>query len=230
MKVCSNCFSDKELVAYIESFEKLGTCGVCQENKVNILDIDELEDFFQELVDNYETNDSGMSIREKIQSNWSLFSNHKAAADILNYILPKLNTAVINSESTVSYTSDILDNISYWEILKDELKWSKRFLTNIVHLTEDLGWDGFFNTQNQLGEDTTLFRARVHHSSGERAYTIDEMGTPPKDKIIGGRVNPLGIPSLYLSDNPETVLYEVRASYLDELTIGQFKLNYKSSI
>ena len=29
---------------------------------------------------------------------------------------------------------------------------------------------------------------------------------------------------LYLSDNEETVLYEVRASYLDELSIGEFHL------
>jgi len=28
-----------------------------------------------------------------------------------------------------------------------------------------------------------------------------------------------------LSDNPETILYEVRASYLDELSVGTFELN-----
>ena len=47
---------------------------------------------------------------------------------------------------------------------------------------------------------------------------------PPKHLTTGGRANPSGIPYLYLSDNAETVLYEVRAAYLDELTIGVFKL------
>src|SRR5690606_5970102 len=36
--------------------------------------------------------------------------------------------------------------------------------------------------------------------------------------------NPSGIPYLYLSDNEETVLYEIRASYLDEISIGTFSL------
>jgi hypothetical protein len=35
--------------------------------------------------------------------------------------------------------------------------------------------------------------------------------------------NPSGIPFLYLSENEKTVVYEVRASYLDELSIGVFK-------
>ncbi len=51
------------------------------------------------------------------------------------------------------------------------------------------------------------------------------MTCPPREFASGGRANPSGIPFLYLSDNPETVLYEVRASYLDELSVGTFELN-----
>src|SRR5690606_1741880 len=51
-----------------------------------------------------------------------------------------------------------------------------------------------------------------------------EMTCPPKEFANGGRANPSGIPFLYLSDNPQTVLYEVRASYLDELSVGTFEL------
>jgi hypothetical protein len=50
------------------------------------------------------------------------------------------------------------------------------------------------------------------------------MTCPPREFASGGRANPPGIPFLYLSDNPQTVLYEVRASYLDELSIGTFEL------
>ena len=56
------------------------------------------------------------------------------------------------------------------------------------------------------------------------AYKNEEMMCPPFNLAGGGRANPLGIPYLYLSDNPETVLYEVRASFLDELSIGVFQL------
>ncbi|WP_423817952.1 RES family NAD+ phosphorylase [Salinimicrobium sp. TIG7-5_MAKvit] len=230
MNVCAKCFSDKELIGYIGSFEKTGECDICNNKEEYIIQLDELQDFFQELVDNYQPDKSGVSFKNKIQGNWSLFSNHKSASEILNNLLPKLNTTILNADFKVNYISDILDNISYWETLKEELKWEKRFLTDIVHLTEDLGWDGFFNTQYQLGNDISLYRARVHHTSGQKAFEKNEMNCPPKEKVNGGRANSLGIPTLYLSDNEETVLYEVRASYLDELTIGEFKLNSIESI
>jgi len=72
-----------------------------------------------------------------------------------------------------------------------------------------------------------LYRARVHYQSGLPAYLPDKMGCPPPDLASGGRANPSGIPYLYLSDNEATVLYEVRASYLDELSVAIFKLKDK---
>lgn len=81
-----------------------------------------------------------------------------------------------------------------------------------------------FLKQRELIPTDRLFRGRVHHESGNPAYAPEDMMSPKADMVGGGRANPLGIPYLYLSDNPETVLYEVRASYLDELSIGIFKL------
>tara|TARA_R110002096_G_scaffold425756_1_gene634719 strand:+ start:2186 stop:3199 length:1014 start_codon:yes stop_codon:yes gene_type:complete len=230
MEVCSRCFSDIELIGYIKSLENFGVCSVCNRQKEKTIQLDELQDFFQELVDNFEPDDLGISFKNKIQGNWSLFANHNAAQNILNYILPKLKTQIFNAEAKVNYISDIVDNISYWETLKEELKWEKRFLTDIVHLTEDLGWDGFFNTQYQLTKDISLFRARVHHKSGQKVYDSNQMSCPEKEKVGGGRANASGIPALYLSDNSQTVVYEVRASFLDELTIGVFQLKAETSI
>ena len=230
MVVCSKCFSDEELIGFIESFENIGICDVCDRKKENIIKLDELQDFFQELVDNFQPDAEGISFKNKIQGNWSLFANHKAALSILNSILPELKTEIVNAENKVNYISDILDNISHWETLKEELKWEKRFLTDIVHLTEDLGWDGFFNTQYQLTKAVSLYRARVHHKSGQPAYEPKDMSCPKKERVGSGRANALGIPALYLCDNSETVIYEVRASYLDELTIGIFQLKEDKSI
>src|SRR5690606_38737016 len=106
---------------------------------------------------------------------------------------------------------------------KEELKWSNRFVINIERL-EDLGWDGFFNTQYKLIHNKALYRARLHHQSGLPVYQLHEMNCPRRELAAGGRANPSGIPFLYLSDNPDTVLYEVRASYLDELSVGTFQL------
>lgn len=224
MKVCLNCFSDRELKAFILSLENSGTCHVCGDSQINIVLIDELQDFFQELIDNFKVEEGGDSIKNKIQGNWSLFSSHSVAIDVLNFILPKLKTEIVNSDIGVNYIDEIIDNCSHWEILKQELKWEKRFFTDITLLTEDLGWDGFFNTQFQLNSKTHLYRARVHHQSGLLPYSVDEMSCPEPEFVSGGRSNSSGIPVLYLCDNEETILYEVRATYLDELSIGKFKL------
>lgn len=227
MEVCPNCFADKELKGYISSSKKKGNCKVCDSLNVPLLSIDELLDFFQELMDNFKVFPDGEPLKSKIQSNWSFFSSHKIGSTILNYVLPKITTGVQNSEDLVNYTEDIIENFSYWEKFKDKLKWSNRFISNIEYL-EELGWDGFFNTQFELKPSDELFRARVHHKSNIGAYKAEEMMCPPSNLAGGGRANPLGIPYLYLSDNPETVLYEVRASYLDELSIGSFHLKKDS--
>lgn len=230
MNVCSNCFSDKEIKAHIDSFDNSGECDICNTSNQNIIWLDELKDFFQELIDNFEPDDKGMPIKNKIQSNWFFFSNLESAKSILDHVIPKLKTKILNADSRVNHTIDILDNIGYWKTLKDELKWQKRFLTDIVFLTEELGWDAFFNTQYQLSNDVSLYRARVHHKSVQQPYDKINMKCPAKEDARAGRANSLGIPLLYLSDQPETTLYEVRASYLDELTIGQFRLNQDQSI
>ncbi len=189
-----------------------------------MLDLNELLDFFQELTENFQVVEKGEEFKLKIQTNWSFFSSLKVGTEVLNYVLPKLKTDIVNASTKVDFNQDILENHQYWEKLKEELKWSRRFLSDINYMSEELGWDGFFNSQRELDIKDTYFRARVHRESGMPAYALDKMGCPPSKKVNGGRANPLGIPYLYLSDKEETVLYEIRASYLDEVSVGYFQI------
>ncbi len=223
MKVCANCFSDKELKGFISSSTENGDCDVCELKDQSLLNISELFDFFQELLDNFKVSEGGMSLSAKIQCNWSFFSSDIVANKILDFVLPSMLTDITASNANVDYTDDIIENYNHWEVLKEELKWKNRFVINIERL-EELGWDGFFNTQFKLSKDVELFRARLHHKSGLLVYKPDEMTCPQREFANGGRANPSGIPFLYLCDNQETVLYEVRASYLDELSVGTFQL------
>lgn len=223
MEICPNCFTDRELKGFILSSKKIGDCKICGSSNVCLITIDELLDFFQELLNNFRLVEVGESLNSKIQGNWNFFTSHDIATKIFNEVLPKLSTSILTSEDIVDYNEDILENINHWAMLKEELKWSKRFISNIDYL-EELGWDGFFNPQFELKPSDDLFRARVHHQSGLNPYNPAEMKCPKPELVNGGRANPSGIPYLYLSDNPETVLYEVRASFLDELSIARFQL------
>lgn len=223
MEACTNCFSDKELQGFILSFEKFSNCSVCGSKEVAVVDIDELQDFFQELIDNFRILEGGTALRSRIQENWSFFATHAVSDEILNHVLPNLNTEIHSSQDAVEYIDDVIECVGYWEIFKEDIKWSQRFISNIGQL-EEYGWDGFFNPQYLLSNADRLYRARVHHQSGLEAFSTDKMKCPPAHEATAGRANPMGIPFLYLSDKSETVLYEVRASFLDELSIGTFQL------
>lgn len=223
MKVCSSCFSDKELKGFILTSNEIGDCKVCNTASQNLLDITELYDFFQELIGNFKLVESGLALSSKIQSDWSFFSSNEVANKILNYVISQIHTEISSSNDQVEYSDDILANFGYWETLKEELKWNNRFVIDLKQL-EVLGWDGFFNTQFKLKNTMKLHRSRIHHISDSKKYKRNEMGCPPREKTTGGRANPLGIPYLYLSEDKETTFYEVRASYLDELSVGVFQL------
>ncbi len=229
MYTCDNCFSDKELKAYIQSNGVKGECNICKSSNAYRIDLVELLDFFQELLDNFRRTENGISLKSKIQENWSFFSSHDSASKILNFVIKKVNTEIESSTDLVDYTEDIISNYTFWDQLKDTLKWERRFIPDIEKLKE-FGWDGFFNTQFELNPKDKLYRARVHHQSGMDAYPPENMLCPEPSKANGGRANPAGIPFLYLSDKEDTVLYEVRASYLDEISIGEFHLRKEDRV
>lgn len=223
MLVCKNCFGDKELKGFITALNYVGQCDVCNNPTIEIINIEELFDFFQELFDNFQLKPDGERLISKIQGNWNLFSSIDGGNRIINFILGQINTQFQSSEELIDFNDDILENVNFWNELKKQLKWESRYLTNIGYLTE-LGWDGFFESKMVLKNTDTFFRARLHHIANEEIYRNDQMYCPPKEKATAGRANPTGIPYLYLSDNEETILYEVRASFLDEISVANFSL------
>src|SRR5690606_32925719 len=131
MEVCPSCFADTEIKAFISASTNKGNCTVCNAPEQPIMDINEFMDFFQELIDNYVLTEDGNSIKNKIQDNWSFFSDHQVAENILNYVLPKIDAGISNANSPVDYVQEISNNYGYWETLKENLKWSHRFLSNL---------------------------------------------------------------------------------------------------
>lgn len=227
--VCDNCFSDRELKAFIYSEGKVGNCDCCESKESNIIKIDELLDFFNVLLNNFEHADKGTGLMALLQEEWNFFTNETIGSTILNSVLEKINTSIKDPNDKIVYAADIQENISYWDKLKNQLKWERRYLTDINLLIEDYGWDAYFSSQISIKKEDIFYRARIHNSSGLFAYKAKNMFSPPRDSISSGRANPIGIPYLYLSDNIETVLYETRASFLDEVSIGRFRLKSDST-
>jgi hypothetical protein len=226
--VCRNCFTDKELVGFILSQDQIGDCECCGSKGVEVVSIDELVDFFREVFENFKPDPDGESLIMLIQRNWNLFREEQCGRSILNELLSRCKNSLINSANVaVGFSDEISDNINYWFKLRDELKWERRYLTDIQYLTDELGGDGFFERKVVVGKDASFFRARLHRNANERMFDERKMFCPPKELSTAGRANPMGIPYLYLSDNEETILYEIRASFLDEVSVASFSVNPK---
>lgn len=224
MFVCKNCFADKELQGFILSQSHIGKCDFCNSENAEILDTKELFEFFNDLIENFKNDAKGERLISIIQSNWGLFSNIDLGEDILDFILEEINSSITSPNDLVRFNDDILDNVKYWFELKEKLKWERRYITDIEYLTEDLGWDGFFDSKQVITPDDVFYRGRVHYKIGQNCYSKQDMLCPPKEISTAGRANSNGIPYLYLCDNPNTVLYEVRSSYLDEISIAEIRV------
>jgi len=233
MKVCAHCFnnSDEGLQQFIllNSNEK-EKCVYCSDYKQSeLIPIEELLDFFSEIINLFKADEQGSPLNQLIQKDWELFSEKADYNSILSEVLTLLKSS-FSYQDKVSYIDEIKDYISYWEYLKEDIKWVKRFLINTQTL-DDLGWVNLFNqsTTKWINGDP-LYRARLHYIGNQKEFNIADMGCPDKYIVPAGRANPLGIPYLYLSKNIETVLYEVRSSFLDEVSIGTFQVKKGSSL
>jgi hypothetical protein len=222
MKVCACCFSDEDIKQFIIS-SSLGkaVCPYCGKYSEQI-NIAELLDFFADFIAIFFRDEKGIPLMDRIQRDWNLFSTDTNYQKILSEILPLLKSS-LTALSSVSYTPEIKDCIEYWDILKEELKWNNRFLTDVEPLL-DRQWDTLFNIYSTIDKNRYLYRARIHADGNKIPFGFDAMGSPPKEQTVGGRTNPQGIPYLYLCNDIETTFYETRVSYLDVVSIGTFQL------
>jgi len=231
MNVCENCFSDLEIKKFIETnSETIKICDYCEKSSSRIIDVSELLDFFSDFIDIFVTNEErGITLSELISRDWNIFYSETHSDKLLNLILGLISSKIESAKTLVYYTEDILECIDYWEILKEDVKWKRRFLTN-TEFIETLRWDSFFTPDTDFPKDKTLYRARIHNNESQSAYPLDKMGSPNKKYATSGRANPEGIPFLYLSEDYKTTLYETRVTYLDDVSIGRFKLKDNESL
>lgn len=234
MKICDNCFHDPEIKGFIQANStEEGMCECCS-TQGRLIELSELLDYFIAFLSVFKYNpENGVAIEQLIQDDWSIFVSNEVCEKILFDILNAVDIGLIlgvdektlhdGDEMKVSYIDEIEESVSYWGQLKEDLKWRRRYLTDIDEMIE-LGWDALFNDSYLIDASTALYRARINGEGQTEPYKQFEMMSPPVEKTTAGRANPQGIPYLYLSTDPKTTLYETRASYLDSISVAQFEI------
>lgn len=219
MRICANCFNDEEIKQFIISSAsaKIDSCDLCCEESISI-DINELSDFFGGLLDLFVKDDNGQDLVELIQHHWHIFKSIHHAHSILSFFINRNNNS-LSIYDKVSYIQEIKDFLPRWKDLKEEVRERQRFFCDCANY--DI--DKYIQINDKIRKDTILYRARVV-PYGEELLEPQNMKCPPKEKATAGRANPIGIPYLYLCSDKETTCYEIRAVYLDRISIGQFKV------
>ena len=116
----------------------------------------------------------------------------------------------------------VADAASSWRTFKEEIAGRRRFLISSTKYE----WEKVLSRDSPISipPGRCYYRARLHGEADAPCYDPCNMGAPPRELSTAGRANPSGIPYLYLCEQDTTTLYEVRALYLDEVSLGTFQL------
>lgn len=243
MIICSNCFCDLEIKNRIESHARSGSCPTCGKTSAKIYDTDEddyLNGIFDKIISLYTPRailpahypvSKQSLIKDELSTNWRIFNGLDPAKiyDIIKslsfdiYISsPELfDDLVANTkidDSDYLKRNSMLKEYS-WDSFVEALKHENRFHTN--HMNTDIFRVFCTYIRKSYKKGARFYRGRISSESG---FSPDKMGAPPKDRVMDGRANSMGISRLYLADNIETVFHEVRAGAFDYITIGCFEL------
>lgn len=125
------------------------------------------------------------------------------------------------------------NSFSKWEQFCNYVRTTNRFALNkewgrfIEHIVRSACKRG-----KNIPKGTKFWRARISEGpkmKGKKIIneplSIKEMLAPSPEKASDGRVNPKGIPCLYLAEDYETAIAEVRPYINATLTLGLFELN-----
>lgn len=103
---------------------------------------------------------------------------------------------------------------------------SEKFLNDLIRYAKLFKMKKFATGCN-------FYRARIHDVIMEKeniTYNLDEMGAPPNDRASKGRLNPSGISYLYLANDINTAVSEVRPGVCSGITVAEFALNQEISL
>ena len=219
MKICASCFKDEEIRRFIENSSTFTVkCDCCGRDNTAVIDLNELSDFFVEFLDLFVKVENGRELISIIQHDWDIFSSDSCAYRILSEVAHNGHSS-FSLDDRFAYNDDIQECFSVWEKLKSEVQERKRYFSNI----SSFNWEVYIKSNAKLSKGDVLYRARIT-PKGQIVLSEKEMGCPPKELATAGRANPLGIPYLYLCKDTETTFYEIRAVYLDKVSVGEFEI------
>lgn len=222
MYCCPNCFSDNFLQKHIRAISnKKGKCSFCKTDNVTLIKPEELLRRFEPLLDLYEKDENGETLNKLIQTDWNVFAitANKTQQKLLKVI--SRNSDLFKFKYKPVFLQE-QKNVEQWEIFRKELKHRNRFFPKNALDKSDLeSFAKFIDVILEKGSQN-FYRARINTS--DKPFKISKMGKPPKNLVLNGRANPIGITYLYISSSIDTAISEVRGHKGEVVTVAEFQM------
>lgn len=231
---CENCFGDlfltqniiPKVIADGTGQSRKGDCGYCGTRDIITIVPSALSQWFEMLVDCYETDDKGRSLAVLLKEDWLLFDNSEMDEAHGKELLAEiLDDGEIVRRSFAARELLINEVPQRWDDLRDEMMHRNRwFLDEPIDLNRLAGMlSSLVVPEDAFKEITDLwYRARL--LKDEKPFPLEEMGAPPAHLAGHGRANPAGIPYLYLGSDATTAVSEVRPHTGEKACIATFQI------
>jgi RES domain/HEPN/RES N-terminal domain 1 len=241
MKCCENCFEDNYLKRFVREHGKRGDCDHCGDKRRFVLAASELHDTFKavfSLFEPYHPAEHSVASTDTLatcMNCWPIFSirlDDKMQCQLLDDIrqIYRLKHDCVRSDDAWVQCSSRRLHVSeeeVWETFVDEIKWKRRFIfrRDNFSLGDPKDWlpDYLPEVTNLVSAGKRYYRARLRVLEGRVGFEplpAKEMGPPPPTRTHAGRANPAGIPYLYVAEEEETAVAEIRPHIGAVITIA----------
>ena len=112
------------------------------------------------------------------------------------------------------------DTLEKWDEFRNAFKANRFLINQQFTIIEEHLQTIISEEKREIDVGSTFFRARINRQAG-KPYTAEELNMAPADKVGHGRLNPEGIPYLYLASDWKTAISEVRANDSDVVDIEE---------
>lgn len=222
MYLCSNCVPGDWWGVATDAGEPHFTDACLAHNASPTISSSAIEVYLGDLLDLYTASESGRTLRKTVAEDWG-FPDENVFQNLVRELFPTLPIALASGVELRASN----EALEIWSSLKRTIWEERRFFAN-ASLNLGLLRSGLEGQRNTLRSGGTYFRGRL--SADGRIFRKGEMGAPPAGLASAGRINPEGIPFLYLADSELTCVSEVRASIGDKVTVGSFSLRGNASV
>lgn len=223
MNCCAECFGDRGLRRNIIPIKSTATgqCSYCGTDNTALVAPIELAEYFELLISAYRQEAPGKLLVQWFREDWAMFQHPRMddsrAKDLLAEIL---NDGEIVRQQFVPAIDPMVDRVSEWEKLRDELMYHNRYFPEATIDLERL--EALLSSLTLDADEVPnqWYRARIQTS--DKPFKAREMGAPPKRIASHGRANPAGIPYLYLGSTPAAAISEIRPHTGERACVADF--------